>query len=107
VKLIVDPEAQIETREAAAFYEDCQPGLGRAFLAAVEAGSAEILKYPRMWRKVKGRFRRYLVHGFPYGLIYAVQGDVIYVAAVMHLRRKPDYWYRRQTISGKKEGAKK
>jgi hypothetical protein len=98
VKLIFDPEALVEMREAAAFYEDCQPGLGCSFLDAVEVASAEIVKYPRMWRRVKGRFRRYLVQRFPYGLIYAVQGDVIYVAAVMHLKRKPDYWYGRQMI---------
>ena len=40
----------------------------------------------------KGRFRRCLVHRFPYGVIYAVEDDVVYVAAVMHLKRKPGYW---------------
>ena len=107
MKLIFDPEGLVEMREAAAFYEDCQRGLGRSFLDAVEAASAEIVKHPLMWRKVKGRFRRYLVQRFPYGLIYAIQGDVIYVAAVMHLKRKPGYWYGRQTIPGKKRVAKK
>jgi hypothetical protein len=63
--LIFDPEALDEMREAVAFYEDCQPGLGRSFLDAVEAASAEIVKHPLMWRKIKGRFRRYLVHRFP------------------------------------------
>jgi hypothetical protein len=48
-----------------------------------------------MWRRIKGRLRRYLVQQFPYGLIYAVQGDTIYVAAVMHLKRKPGYWVAR------------
>jgi len=67
VKLIFDPEALVEMREAAAFYEDCQTGLGRSFLDAVEVASAEIVKYPRMWRKVKGRFRRYLASDFLMG----------------------------------------
>jgi len=106
VKLIFDPEALVEMREAAAFYEDCQTGLGRSFLDAVEVASAEIVKYPHMWRKVKGRFRRYLVQRFPYGLIYAVQGDIIYIAAVMHLKRKPDYWYGRQMIPRKRSPTK-
>jgi len=107
VKLIFDPEALVEMREAAAFYEHCQPGLGRSFLDAVEVASAEIMKHPLMWRKIKGRFRRYLVQRFPYGLIYAEQGNVIYVAAVMHLKRKPGYWYGRQTIPGKQGAAKR
>jgi plasmid stabilization system protein ParE len=107
VKLIFDPEALIEMREAAAFYEDCQRGLGASFLDAVEVAVAEIVKHPLMWRKVKGRFRRYLVQRFPYGLIYALQDDIIYIAAVMHLKRKPDYWYRRQMIPGERGVAKK
>jgi toxin ParE1/3/4 len=107
VKLIFDPEALVEMREAAAFYEDCQHRLGRSFLEAVEVAVAEIEKQPLMWRKVKGRFRRYLVQRFPYGLIYTVQEDVIYIAAVMHLKRKPDYWVGRQLIPGEMGAAKK
>jgi len=42
-------------------------------------------------RSLKGRFRRYLLQRFPYGVIYAVDEDVIYIAAVMHLKRKPGY----------------
>jgi len=107
VKLIFDPEALVEMREAAAFYDDCQRELGRSFLDAVEAALAEIVKHPLMWRKVKGRFRRYLVQRFPYGLIYAVHEDVIYIAAVMHLKRKPGYWVGRRMISGGMGAAKK
>ncbi len=33
---------------------------------------------------------------FPYGVIYALEGQTIYVAAVMHLRRKPGYWVSRK-----------
>ncbi|MDE0405403.1 MAG: type II toxin-antitoxin system RelE/ParE family toxin [Nitrospira sp.] len=95
MKLIVDLEAFLELRNATAFYEDSQPGLGKAFLASVEAATEEIVQHPLRWRKIKGKFRRYLIHGFPYGLIYAVQDDAIYVAAVMHLKRKPGYWVRR------------
>lgn len=107
MKLIFDPEALVEMREAAGFYEDCQRGLGRSFLDAVEVALGEIEKQPLMWRKVKGRFRRYLVQRFPYGLIYAVQEDVIYIAAVMHLRRKPDYWVGRRMTPGERRAAGK
>ena len=95
MKVLFDPDALVETREAAAFYEDSQPGLGKAFLDEVEAAAEEIVRHPLMWRRIKGRFRRYLIPGFPYGLIYAVRGDVIYVAAVMHLKRRPGCWWSR------------
>jgi hypothetical protein len=29
---------------------------------------------------------------FPYGLICAVEGQTVFVAGVMHLKRKPGYW---------------
>jgi plasmid stabilization system protein ParE len=36
--------------------------------------------------------RRYLVHRFPYGVVYRVSRQIIQIIAVMHLRRHPDYW---------------
>lgn len=36
MKLLFDPEALRETRDAAAFYEDGRPGLGKAFLDKVD-----------------------------------------------------------------------
>jgi hypothetical protein len=92
VKLAFDPEALLEARSAAAFYEGSQPGLGKAFLAEVEAATVEIRRHPLMWRTIKSPFRRYLIPRFPYGLIYALQEDTIYIAAIMHLKRKPGYW---------------
>lgn len=91
MRVLFDPDALLETREGAAFYEDSQPGLGKAFLNEVEAATEEILRHPLMWRRIKGRFRRYLIPRFPYALIYVIQEDIIYVAAVMHLKRRPGY----------------
>lgn len=90
--VVFDPEAVQEAREAAAFYENCQPRLGQAFLDAIETGIAEISSHPLLWRRIKGRFRRYLLPRFPYGLIYAVEDGRVYIAAIMHLKRKPGYW---------------
>lgn len=50
MKLIFDPEALREARNAAAFYEDSRPGLGKIFLASVESGSEEILRHPQLGR---------------------------------------------------------
>jgi toxin ParE1/3/4 len=95
VKLVLDPAAKAEMREAALFYEHCREGLGEEFLDAVELAFAEITQRPMTWRILNGRFRRYLVHHYPYAVIYAVEDETIYVAAIMHMRRKPDYWHDR------------
>jgi toxin ParE1/3/4 len=93
---VLDPAAFAELREAAKFYEESRKGLGLDFLESVETAFDSIMRHPTLWRRLKGRFRRCLVHGFPYGVIYAVEDDTVYVAAVMHLRREPGYWERRQ-----------
>jgi plasmid stabilization system protein ParE len=95
LKVRLDPAAKLEIRQAALCYEDCRDGLGLEFLDAVESAFEQIQRHPRVWRILKGRFRRYLLQRFPYGLIYAVEGETIFVAAVMHLKRKPGYWVSR------------
>jgi hypothetical protein len=95
VKPVFDDDALLEAREAAAWYEGVQPGLGRAFLDALEEATDDILRHPLRWRRIRGRFRRRLLRRFPFGLIYAIEGDVIYIPAVAHLHRKPGYWLSR------------
>lgn len=95
MKVRLDPAAKLEIRQAALFYEDCREGTGQEFLDSVESAFEQIQRYPTVWRILKGRFRRYLLQRFSYGVIYAVDEDVIYIAAVMHLKRKPGYWVSR------------
>jgi len=92
MRLIYDPEARVELVDVYRYYEGCKSGLGAAFLDEIERIVTNIQERPLRWRKITGRFRRALVNRFPYGIIYAVRGDEIYVIAVMHLHRKPGYW---------------
>lgn len=57
-KLTYHPEAKLEIKEAAAYYEECQEGLGKRFLAAVESAVHSLLLHPLQWRVLCGRFRR-------------------------------------------------
>lgn len=95
MRIRLDPAAQFEIRQAALFYEDCRQGLGQEFLDAIALAFDHVQQHPTVWRVLRGRFRRYLLQRFPYGVIYAIEGQVIYVAAVMHLKRKPGYWVSR------------
>lgn len=91
-KLIYAEEAKAELLAAARYYENCKPGLGQAFLLEAATAIDVIVARPHRWRKIKGKFRRYLLRQFPYGIIYAVDGEEVFVAAVMHQKRKPEYW---------------
>jgi toxin ParE1/3/4 len=95
LRVRLDLAAKQEIRQAALFYEDCREGLGQEFVDSVASAFEQIQQYPTAWRILKGRFRRYLLQRFPYGSIHAIEGKVIYIAVVMHLKRKPGYWVSR------------
>jgi len=86
------PEAQNEFASAARFYEDQQRGLGLDFTLTIQRTYERLLESPAAGTPFGRRLRRVLVPKFPYGLLYRVEGDRIYVIAVMHLHRRPGYW---------------
>ena len=73
-------------------YEIQQEGLGREFLTRLEQAAPTILQDPNRWRRITGNYRRCLLKQFPYGIIYRIDGDTVFVAAVMHRHRKPGSW---------------
>lgn len=84
--------AQSELAEAIAYYEAAVPGLGSRFLNEVERTIQRILSQPEAWTKVSEMQRRCRTRRFPYGIIYAIEQDVIVITAVMNLRRHPNCW---------------
>ncbi len=88
--------ARRELFEAAEYYERESPGLGGAFIDAVDACTAEILDHPEAGFVIRAEIRRRLVRRFPYALLYAVETDSIRVLAVMHCKRRPMYWIDRE-----------
>jgi plasmid stabilization system protein ParE len=86
------PEAQNELISAAQFYEDQTTGLGLDFILTVQRTYERLLELPASGAPFGRRLRRALVPKFPYGLLYRIEPNRIYVVAVMHLHRRPSYW---------------
>ena len=63
--------------------------VGRRGAGGWRLEAVAVARRPFTWPRIRGHFRRYLLHRFPYGLIYAIHEDAIYVVAVMRLKRKP------------------
>ncbi len=82
-KIIYDPGALAEIREAADYYENCREGLGQTFLSTMESAIRKISPDPLRWRKISGRF---WWRGSQYGVIYSAKNGEIFIAAVMHLK---------------------
>jgi hypothetical protein len=89
------PEAEAELFEAIRYYEDREQGLGYDFSIEVFAAIQNIVAYPSAWPTMEEGVRRCLVRRFPYGIVYSIEQNEIFILAVMHLRRHPDYWKHR------------
>lgn len=81
--------------EHARYYEARCEGLGSDFLIAVEEATQRIEQSPKAGPIDRANIRKRLVSGFPFTILYAVETDRIYVAAVMHQHRRPGYWRKR------------
>lgn len=89
--------AQAELDAAIAYYETKKAGLGLELLVEVEQVTIQIQSHPRAGSPYKSTQYRYvLVRRFPYVLYYLDCDDLIWIVAVMHAKRRPDYWRRRK-----------
>ncbi|MEW6087865.1 MAG: type II toxin-antitoxin system RelE/ParE family toxin [bacterium] len=86
------PDAVEELINAAQFYESRQNNLGHRFLDAVDTALKTIKKNPLIWQSDKLDRRKCPVKKFPYLLIYKLNNRIVYILAVAHTSRKPDYW---------------
>ena len=84
--------ARLEFDEAKEFYEIELPGLGARFEDEVRHSLLRIQQYPQAWSTERKEIRRYILHKFPYKILYSIQDDKIVVLAFAHLHRQPDYW---------------
>ncbi len=92
MKYFFHPEAESEFIAAINYYEDCEPGLGYDFSVEVHFTLENILSFPKAWPVLEDNIRRCQTRRFPYGIIYVINEDVLFVIAVMHLHRDPEYW---------------
>lgn len=92
---IFHPDADLELFDAIDYYEANELGLGEDFYLEVMATVARIARFPKAWPVLDGDVRRCLTHRYPYGVLYSVDSDAVFILAVMHLHRDPDYWKHR------------
>ena len=92
MRAIFHPEAHEEMIQSARFYEERSEGLGSDFLTAVEETTRRIEQMALAGLVARANIRRRLVSGFPFPILYEIQPDRIFIAAVMHQHRRPYYW---------------
>ncbi len=89
------PDALAELERAKAWYEGQRPGLGESFFQEITTAISRIREAPITWPDYRKGTRRFLVHRFPFAIIYSRQSVGLFIIAVMHLKRRPGYWQSR------------
>jgi plasmid stabilization system protein ParE len=95
VRYSFHPEAEAEFVQTIEYYEECEAGLGYDFAVEVYSAIERTMAYPKAWPIIEEDIRRSLVRRFPYGILYAEEDEELFIVAVMHLHRDPDYWKHR------------
>ncbi len=92
-------DAKIELLEAIDYYESRCSGLGLDFEKEIKSSIKMIREFPERWHLRHDGTQRYLIHRFPYFVVYLYYGDHIWIIAFAHCKRKPEYWVDRLEIS--------
>lgn len=87
--------ANDELVDACDWYEQQQTGLGLRFKDAVRDAAQRIARTPLLFPVDLEDVRRYVMNRFPYTLRYVLRGDEVWIVAVSHHHRRPDYWVER------------
>ncbi len=88
-------EAEQELFEAAVRYESQIAGLGHRFGDELNRVVQLLLANPELGSRVDGNLRHFVLRRFPFSVVYAVNGELLYVVAVAHGSREPGYWQER------------
>jgi toxin ParE1/3/4 len=93
--LRIRSRAKTEIRDASDWYERQSPGLGTAFVIAVDKALLTISAQPRAFSPVTKGARRFSMQRFPYSIIYREERGFIVIYSCFHNHRDPKHWQKR------------
>lgn len=84
--------AEAEALDAHLHYVGRSAAAAARFQVALHAALEAVLESPARWVKDDRGFHRYKVKAFPYLVIYREEGEDVFVVAIAHGSRDPEYW---------------
>ena len=94
MKITFLEEAANEFFAAVAYYDGQEPGLGQRF-DGIERTLFWLVEHPHVCPLRRNIYRRMNLHIFPYYIPYVIRESTLWVVAVAHSSRRPEYWIRR------------
>jgi plasmid stabilization system protein ParE len=93
--LIVLDAAEREFNASVDYYESREPGLGVRFRTEAESVFDRILRTPELPRLRRGLYRRVNFPAFTHYAAYIIRQEAIWVVAIAHAHRRPEFWLKR------------
>ncbi len=82
------PDAVVEAQAAKAWYENRNTSAADAFVDELDHAVAQIAEAPNRWPRYIAGTRRYLLHRFPFSVVYRESGSTIPSKSPVHFSFK-------------------
>ena len=92
MKIIFLPQAKVELLDAIADYEAASGGLGQRFKDEANRCILWIAEHHELYRLRPQGYRRINLRVFPFHILFITRGSKLWILAVAHGSRKPEYW---------------
>ncbi|MEI7732797.1 MAG: type II toxin-antitoxin system RelE/ParE family toxin [Verrucomicrobiota bacterium] len=96
MKIELVEAAEAELTEAIAYYEDIEFGLGLRLKDEIRKAIAWIQSHPELPSLRAKGYRRINLNVFPYYVAYIIWKDTVWIVAIAHSYRLPEYWIKRK-----------
>jgi toxin ParE2 len=89
------PAADREYLSSLAWYAERSLAAALDFECEFQRALSAIEEAPERWPTYISRCRRYVLHQFPFSVVYRVREKDVLILAVAHGHRRPGYWRNR------------
>ena len=96
MKLVILEEAEAELNDSVDRYEELEPGLGLRLKEEVRNTLLWISEHADLPRIRPKGYRRVNLRVFRYYVAYHLWNGIIWILAIVHSHRKPEYWIERK-----------
>jgi plasmid stabilization system protein ParE len=90
--LDIHPDALGEITAAVAWYRARSQSAASNFVGEIDDAISLIAQSPNRWPTGKYGTRRFILHRFPFALVYRTIGARVQILAAAHAHRRPGYW---------------
>jgi toxin ParE1/3/4 len=86
------PQAWQEVEAAEAWYRQRSREASARFLSKIYDALENLARSPQRWPSYQYGTRRFVLHQFPFSVIYRDELTALSIVAIAHNKRRPGYW---------------